>query len=295
MLKTGLSSLSNIMHGKQDITELTESVITFLTKYMDLPLAAFFVKDSNGFFVRVADFGYLQKEKLQSKFESGSGIIGQAAFNMEPITITDIPEYARYAFGFGQMLPAVVLVNPLVYNDQTIGVLELCSLNEFTKDQMDWLKQASSSITLALQSVLVISELKKTMYIEWDEEYDVHVKEINEQHLQTFSLLNTLFDAIIKGQKIQVMKNMFDNLLDDGVEHFSYEEDLMSEHDYPDFEVHQNEHKMLVAEMNKINSQMLTENKALTMDIIVYLANLLKSHITKSDKPFTDYLNKQGY
>ena len=53
-----------------------------------------------------------------------------------------------------------ILVYPLIYNDQTIGVLELGSLEVFSENQVNWIEQASRSISAVLRTILDISDIK---------------------------------------------------------------------------------------------------------------------------------------
>ncbi len=294
LMKTGLSALSDIMHGKQDVAELADSVINFLTEYLKLPLAAFFVKDSEGSLARMADYGYLQKEKQENSFKFGSGIIGQAAVNKEPITITNIPEYAKFAFGFGRNSPELIFVYPLIYNEQTIGALELCGFNEFTENQMDWIKQAARSITLALQSVLIIADLKKTMYMEWNASYDVGVEKFNEQHKKLFAYTNALFNTISKGKNRTIMNKVLDSLTNYTVTHFKEEEDVLLEHNYPYYETQRDEHLKFVTKLKEIQTKFNIEHKNITFETFIFLVDWLKNHIAKLDRRYTEYLNQRG-
>ena len=66
----------------------------------------------------------------------------------------------RIVLGFGEAPPKAVFVYPLTYNDQTIGVLELGSLNKFTEKQLGWIEQAEHSISAVLRTILDLNEIK---------------------------------------------------------------------------------------------------------------------------------------
>ncbi len=153
-LKAALYDLSEIMHGGQEIYEMADNVSKFMAEFLKLPLVGFFVKDSDGILSRVADFGYYKKESLSDKFEFGSGMIGQVAKEGKPITLRNIPEHAKVSFGFGQASPEEILLIPLIYNDQTVGVLELGSFKSFSESHLGWLEEAVRSISVVLSSNL---------------------------------------------------------------------------------------------------------------------------------------------
>ena len=244
-LKAALYDLSDMMQGGQDITEIGNKVTRHLAEFLKLPLAGFFVKNSRGAFDRVADFGYYRKEGLTDTFEFGSGIIGQAAADGKLITLKDIPEYARCAFGFGEVAPNVIYIFPLIYDKQAIGILELGSFKDFSETQIDWIEQAAKSITQALQSVILVSELRGLVHIDWNESYDVGVKEMNEQHKKLFSFINVLSDVVGIENRKHTIGKVIDELVNYTVTHFAAEEKLMLENDYPEYEYHKETHDKL--------------------------------------------------
>ena len=87
----------------------------------------------------------------------GRGLVGQAALEGKPITLRNIPEYAKVSFGFGQASPEEILLIPLIYNDQTVGVLELGSFKSFSESHLNWLEEAARSISVVLRSNLANS------------------------------------------------------------------------------------------------------------------------------------------
>ncbi len=292
--KTALNELSDLMHGGQDITELGNKVTRYISEFLKIPLAGLFAKNNSGALSRVADFGYAKNEGLSTAFELGSGIIGQAAKEGKPITLKYVPEYAKIAFGFGEAAPNVILVYPLVYNDQTIAVLELGNFNNFSETQLGWIKQAGKSITLALQSVISVSELRNLMRIEWNNSYDVGIKELNKQHERLFYLVNTLFDVIGLKDHENTIDEVMDGLIKYTVTHFEAEEKLMQENNYPEYEYHKEEHNKLAMEVSNIYSMFKSGKKVNTVELLIFLVNWLKNHIEKTDKKYGPFLNQKG-
>ncbi|MCP4252832.1 MAG: response regulator, partial [Candidatus Scalindua sp.] len=159
-LKTGLHKLSTSLHGEQKIAKLGDNILKTIITFLDLPLGAVYVMNSDNLLQRVSSYGYPENRDNTESFAIGSGLIGQAASQREPITIDNIPEYARITFGFGDAAPHSILVFPFINNDQVVGVLELGSFDRFSTDQLDWLKEAENSIALAVSSCLAIESRK---------------------------------------------------------------------------------------------------------------------------------------
>jgi methyl-accepting chemotaxis protein len=153
-LKTGLHNLYTCMLGEQELSELGNNILKFIVTFLDLPLGALFILNSENMLQRVACYGYPKSGDIPESFALGTGLVGQAALEGKPITLRNIPEYAKVSFGFGQASPEEILLIPLIYNDQVVGVLELGSFKSFSESHLDWLEEAVRSISVVLCSNL---------------------------------------------------------------------------------------------------------------------------------------------
>ena len=160
-LKTGLHKLSASMHGEQEIAKLGDNIIRSIVTFLNLPLGAVYVLNSDNLLQRVSSYGYPEGKDIPESFAIGSGLVGQAASQREPITIDRIPEYVRITFGFGEAAPHSILIFPLINNDQVVGALELGSFDSFSSNQLDWLKESENSIALAISSCQAIERRKR--------------------------------------------------------------------------------------------------------------------------------------
>ncbi len=160
-LKEGLNALNVVMENVQDISTMANNVVCQIAEFLDIPLVAFFVLNREGFFQRVAGYGYPQRRNLPDYFKPGAGLIGQAAQDMKPIMVTKIPDYAKVTLGFGEAAPRSVYIYPLIYNDSALGVLEMGNLENFSQRSVDWIGQAATSIAAALRTILDLSEIRR--------------------------------------------------------------------------------------------------------------------------------------
>ncbi len=160
-LKTGLHQLSTSMHGEHDISKLGNNIIKSIVTFLNLPLGAVYILNSDNLLQRVSSYGYPEVNNIPESFAIGSGLIGQAASQREPITVDRIPEYARIAFGFGQTSPRSIFVYPLINNDKLVGVLELGTFDSFSQEQIGWLQESEIAIALSISSCLAIERRKR--------------------------------------------------------------------------------------------------------------------------------------
>jgi len=73
--------------------------------------------------------------KEPKKFKTGESLPGQVAKNKTILNISNIPEnYINIFSGLGKSSPKYMLFIPILYNNKTIGVIELASFKSFNKN-----------------------------------------------------------------------------------------------------------------------------------------------------------------
>src|SRR5205085_8950356 len=84
---------------------------------------------------------------LPGRFDSGEGLVGQAAFERKTIALTDVPPgYIKVGSGLGDAAAAGLLVMPVLFEDQVLGVIELASVRPFSDINRDFLDRLTETI-----------------------------------------------------------------------------------------------------------------------------------------------------
>jgi signal transduction histidine kinase/HAMP domain-containing protein/ActR/RegA family two-component response regulator len=160
-LKTNLARLSSLMQGHRDLATMASLVLSELAPLVSAQQAAFFLVREDGDEPPVVEFtaGYgVQKSDTVRRFALGESLVGQAALDKRTILVTDAPpDYATISSGLGQASPINVLVLPLLFEDNALGVIELASVNEFTTVHRDLLERLRESIGLNVNTILANS------------------------------------------------------------------------------------------------------------------------------------------
>lgn len=163
-LNKGISEINEILRGKQENrTELYEALVSFIARYLKACAGGLFIKREEKKKVTlefVAGYAFDKKTSLKKSFDLGEGFIGQAAVERMSVHVDNLPaDYIRVSSGFGDAAPKTLAVLPLLFENETIGVLEIASLTEFTQLELEFLDAIAKIIASSLD---LISRKEKT-------------------------------------------------------------------------------------------------------------------------------------
>jgi HAMP domain-containing protein/signal transduction histidine kinase/CheY-like chemotaxis protein len=158
-LKSNLASISGMLQGQRDLAAVTQLIMSEVTPTVNAQHGAFFLAeptaDARSELVLVASYGYTPRaSEMRDRFEIGEGLVGQAAFERKTIALTDLPPgYIKVGSGLGEATPADILVMPVLFEDQVLGVIELASLRPFSDVNRDFLDRITETIGVVLNTI----------------------------------------------------------------------------------------------------------------------------------------------
>lgn len=129
---------------------------------------------------------------------------------------------------------------------------------------------------------------------EWDGKYAVGINEIDEQHKKLVELINKLNGAIYAGQGCEKLESVFKELVEYTKNHFTNEEKLLSDNEYPDLSKHKVKHDELTKEVMDFQKKFEGGMVFITMQVMDFLKNWLVNHIQDIDKKYAPYLKSKG-
>jgi hemerythrin len=135
------------------------------------------------------------------------------------------------------------------------------------------------------------------MYLEWDNNLNIGIQEIDEQHKELFKCLNQLLVSMKDGQgKSEVIKTL--NFLEDYVyKHFEDEENIQKKYNYPKYNEQHNQHEQFKEELKKLRESFQKQGTStiLALNVQKNIVTWCKNHIMILDKELGDYLNKNSF
>jgi hemerythrin len=129
------------------------------------------------------------------------------------------------------------------------------------------------------------------MFFQWEPEFEINVKDIDEQHRYMVALINDFYEALRSGRGKEVLGRVLKDLSEYAKNHFDCEERLMTESGYPGYAAHKAEHAELAGKVRELDEDYRNSGRALAVKVGVFLREWLMKHVLASDLEFGRYLN----
>ena len=175
-LRNGQAQLADAIRGDQDVAALTSSILTFLVRYMDSHLGAFYTvagEDESGDIDDIdnritlhlaATYAIASREHIATEIQIGDGLIGQVALEKQYLVLTEVPDdYLAINSALGDVLPTNILVWPVVHDGMLKGVIEIGSLDTVTDAMIELLSLSNDTIAIAIDVAASRVRLQKLL------------------------------------------------------------------------------------------------------------------------------------
>jgi signal transduction histidine kinase/HAMP domain-containing protein/CheY-like chemotaxis protein len=158
-LKTNLAGVAGLMQGHRDLVGVAELIMNEITPLVGAQHGAFFLANTTGPSLRlIAGYGRHPGEPMRDEFEPEQSLVGQAARTKKPILVDETPPgYVKISSSLGEAEPATLIVLPIVFEGQVLGVIELASFSPFTQVHRGFLYQFAESVGVNLNTIIANS------------------------------------------------------------------------------------------------------------------------------------------
>jgi HAMP domain-containing protein/signal transduction histidine kinase len=178
-LQTSLARIAGLMQGQRDLAVVAELIMNELIPLVGGQQGAFFLADNasdgetrlrliagyglprsaghNGASQGWASQGGASQQGggAPGQVLLGDSLVGQVAKTRRPIILDEVPAgYVPIASAIGESRPVNVMIVPIVFEDQVLGVIEAGSLWSFTQAHRDFLEQLMEAIGVNVNTMI---------------------------------------------------------------------------------------------------------------------------------------------
>ena len=157
----------------------------------------------------------------------------------------------------------------------------------------------ANPLTWSMAGVLVLipvvrKKLVDRKRIDWKDEYSVGIESIDEQHKKLINLINTLQTIVDYTSEEKLERECLAAVVDYTRTHFVYEEELMKNYGYPDFEAHKAQHQKMIDKVNNLLAEYENNRERAMRHALDFLKQWLVRHINGTDKQYSEFLLGKG-
>jgi signal transduction histidine kinase/CheY-like chemotaxis protein/CHASE3 domain sensor protein len=192
-LQTGAVNISDAIRGERILKKLAGNLINTITGYACAQLGTIYILDSDWNFKLTSSYA---ADDAPEYVMAGKGLAGQVIDNKKPLIIQDVPEdYLKVRSTLGSSRPGTLVILPLTYSYECIGLIELGFLKMPDPLVVKFLEDNLESIATGINSALDYLKLQNFL-----EETQAQSEELQTQHNELENL-NAELEA--QSQKLQ--------------------------------------------------------------------------------------------
>lgn len=192
-LQGGAVKIGDAIRGERDLKELANKLISTITDYVNAPLGTLYVLENDAHYKLTGNFAAINAPII---IRAGEGVIGQAIESKKILVLRDLPSnYLAISSSLGSTLPLSVIIVPLVFANECIGVLEIGLLRELSSLEIEFFENNAEAIAIGVNSAMDYLKLQNFL-----EETQTQSEELQAQHNE---LENINAELEAQSQKLQ--------------------------------------------------------------------------------------------
>ncbi|MER5207773.1 HAMP domain-containing protein [Streptomyces sp. NPDC002825] len=158
-LQTNLARITGLLQGTRSLPEIAELIMAEVPPLVAAQYGAFFLAEEGEKgveLVMTASYGSPDDpDAAPRRFRLGQSLVGQSARDRRALLVEHVPDgYATVASGVGSGEPSMLIVLPIVVEEQVLGAVEFASLHPFTPLRREFLDRFVVSVGAVLGSLV---------------------------------------------------------------------------------------------------------------------------------------------
>ncbi|MGP2437095.1 HAMP domain-containing protein [Streptomyces sp. JW3] len=175
-LESNLARLASLMQGHRDLMEVADLILRELTPLVNAQYGAFYLADPEEVSAAlrttvpakglafVAGYGAAQGATVETGALPVHGLVAQAAREKKRILVEGAPpDYIKINSGLGEAAPTTIVIIPILFEDELLGVVELASFSRFSDVHLAFFDQFVNTIGVAINTIIANSRTESLL------------------------------------------------------------------------------------------------------------------------------------
>ncbi len=188
----GMAQFIALIQGDRTRSGFFDEVLSMIVRYTKSNQGGIFILNDNDPQDRHLElracYAYSKKKFVDRKIPIGQGILGQAFLEEETSIFLNVPgNFFDITSGLGEATPRFLLITPLRYDQQVVGVLEIGCFHRMEKHQVEFIEKIAenlASVVLNIQhaakatALYEESQRRARMLLEQEETLKQNIEEL---------------------------------------------------------------------------------------------------------------------
>jgi len=128
----------------------------------------------------------------------------------------------------------------------------------------------------------------------WNDVYSVKIDKLDAQHKKVFEMINSLADAMRKGQGAEAIQPTLAKLMKHFRIHVKNEESVLLRTGYPELSAHKEEHRQYQLRLGRLKTDMEKTGNHDTVALLHILSDMILNHMLQTDLAYSADMNANG-
>ncbi len=189
----GVAKFSEIIRkNSQNIQILADNVISNLISYLKADVGGIFLYNEENpdekFLETISCFAYDRRKFFQKKILLGEGIVGACALERRAIVMTHLPpNYIEISSGLGRATPNGLLVVPMILDSELLGVIEIASLHQISKKEIELVEKIAESTATSFLSLKISEHTTELL-----QKSQIQAKELEQKEIEMLQQMENI-------------------------------------------------------------------------------------------------------
>ncbi len=213
-VRNGFAEIAKVQNLiTSNLETLTLNLIKTLVNYTNAVFGGFYIHhyETDKRIELVSSYAFSSEKFIEKSFAVGEGLVGACVYAKKKIELSKLPEnYMNISSGLGNALPGYLLITPVMWHNEVLGVIEIAFVNVPEKHKLQFIEQTAENISSSLNSSIVSIKTIELLAKSTNQTVELYNKEqeLNEK-IKELQSIQTEYD--FHSKEMQSMLNAVNN------------------------------------------------------------------------------------
>lgn len=154
--------VNDVMRGEFNMDQLAQNIISSICNILNFPVGVFYLANRSQKTLSVRGTFAIHENLAGRKYHFGEGLAGQTALEKKIRVFSPVPDgYIKISSVLGNANPSHILCLPVLFEEETIAVLEIGLIHEPLEAHLIFLEKIATDIGIAVNSMVAKVKLQE--------------------------------------------------------------------------------------------------------------------------------------